>query len=439
MSQTIDDLLAACMVLHPRVIDLSLDRLYGLLTKLGNPHLRLPPVIHIAGTNGKGSTQAMLGAILRAEGYRVDSYISPHLVRFNERIQLNGQSVSDAQLAEALTHCQKLNQQDQITFFEMTTACAFHIFAQNPADILILETGLGGRLDATNVVPDPLLTVITPISMDHQAFLGDNIGQIAAEKAGILKQNVPCVSAAQLTDVKDILQKTADQLTVPFSYEGQGWYLQKNQAEPHLVQFADKTRSFPTPALYGNHQIENAGLVMAALEVISSRFPVRQAAIDQGMKTVTWPARFQRLRTGPLCEGSHPEMAVWLDGGHNPAAGQVLAAALTALAVAPKSLYVVINMVDSKDADGFLQPLLPFIKSLAVWQYDSTHQQQSEQVFHEICAAAEIEYAGSWSDWSALKQVWPLWDMDAEAGLQGHLLICGSLYLAGHILETHHS
>ena len=439
MSQKIDDLLAACMALHPRVIDLSLDRLYGLLTKLGNPHLRLPPVIHIAGTNGKGSTQAMTGAVLRAEGYRVDSYISPHLVRFNERIQLNGQSVSDIQLAEALTYCQKLNQQDQITFFEMTTACAFHIFAQNPADMLILETGLGGRLDATNVVPDPLLTVITPISMDHQSFLGDNITQIAAEKAGILKQNIPCVSAAQSTEVKNVLQKTADQLSAPLCYGGRDWQIQKNLTGQHLFQFAEKTRQFPTPALSGDHQIENAGLVMAALEIISPRFPVSQAAIDQGMETVTWPARFQRLRSGPLCEGTHPEMAVWLDGGHNPAAGQVLAEALNAQAVDPKSLYVVINMVDSKDAKGFLQPILPFIKSMAVWQYDSEHQQQSEQVFQEICAEADIDYQGSWSDWAAIKQSWPLWSSHSQAEFPGHLLICGSLYLAGHILESHGS
>ena len=170
MTQEIDQLLANCLKLHPRVIDLSLDRLYGLLAKLGNPHLSLPPVIHIAGTNGKGSTQAMLGSILRAAGYSVDSYISPHLVRFNERIQLNGHDISDAHLAQVLTYCQQVNQGGEITFFEMTTACAFHVFAQSNAEILILETGLGGRLDATNVVADPLLSVITPISIDHQAF-----------------------------------------------------------------------------------------------------------------------------------------------------------------------------------------------------------------------------------------------------------------------------
>lgn len=355
-----DAILARFLGLHPRAIDLSLERMRRLLAELGHPERRVPPVIHVAGTNGKGSTVAFLRAMLEASGRSVHVYTSPHLVRFHERIRLGepGRSafVGEAALEEALLRAEKVNAGAPITVFEITTAAAFLLFAENPADVMLLEVGLGGRLDATNVVDRPLASMITPVSLDHCKFLGDTVAEIAAEKAGILKHGVPGIVAAQTSEAMDVIESVAARRGAPLHTSGQDW--QAREEGGRLV-FEDEAGllDLPLPRLIGRHQIENAGAAIAALRVLG-RGPLRVAptAIEAGLGAVEWPGRLQRLTHGRLVERIPPGAELWVDGAHNPAGGQAAAGALGELEErVPRPLVLVAGMLDTKDADGFLQ------------------------------------------------------------------------------------
>ncbi|MES2711802.1 MAG: folylpolyglutamate synthase/dihydrofolate synthase family protein, partial [Pseudomonadota bacterium] len=333
--------------LHPRLIDLSLDRMWGMLAALGHPERRLPPVIHVAGTNGKGSTCAFLRAIAEAAGLRVHVFTSPHLVRFAERIRLAGQLVSEQALADAFEHAERVNAGAPITIFEITTAAAFWLFAEVPADFLILEVGLGGRFDATNVVEAPVATAITSLSMDHMEFLGDTLAAIAFEKAGIIKPAVPCATALHPQEAAAVIAEVAAGHGAPLLARGTAW---SSAADDGGLRYSDEqgVLDLPAPALPGPHQYENAGIAIAALRAWNPPW-LSNAAIARGLATATWPARLQRL-DGALARLLPAGWELWLDGGHNAGAGQALAAHLPSWRDQP--LHLVVGMKKGKASDA---------------------------------------------------------------------------------------
>ena len=355
---TSDAVLARMMALHPKIIDLTLDRMWRLLEALGNPQNDLPPVIHIAGTNGKGSTQAMIRAGLESAGHRVHAYTSPHLARFHERIRLAGTLISEPDLTALLDECYAANGGANITYFEITTCAALLAFARSPADYTLLEVGLGGRLDATNVVKSPELTIITPVSMDHEAFLGDTLAAIAGEKAGIIKRGVPCIVGPQDETGLDVIESRAAQLGAPLLAYGQHWHASPER-DGMIYQDETGLLDLPRPVLPGDHQIQNAGMALAALRHLGCGEDACLAAVTQ----TEWPARMQRLRSGPLTQMAAASGAeLWLDGGHNPAAGNALASVLCAL---PKrSTHLICGMLNTKDVQGYLAPLAEVADSL---------------------------------------------------------------------------
>jgi dihydrofolate synthase / folylpolyglutamate synthase len=430
---TSDALLARMRTLHPLLIDLSLDRIVALLAKLGNPHLALPPVIHIAGTNGKGSTTAFLKAMLEAAGRRVHTYTSPHLVRFHERIQIAGADgraapIAEDRLVELLSRVEAINAGAAVTFFEITTAAAFVAFAETPADAVILEVGLGGRADTTNVVPRPRLTVITPVAMDHADKLGDTVGKIAREKAGILKAGVPCVVSQQTDEGLSSIRIRAVEVAAPLTVWGQDFdaYEQRGRL---VFQNGDMLLDLPRPALLGRHQIVNAGTAVAAALQLPE-LGLDTAAIERGLTTVSWPARMQRLAGGRLTGGLSGAAEVWLDGGHNPAGGAALAQTVADLEErAPKPLVMVVGMMGQKDASGFLAPFRGQALHLFTVPIPGAHEapflpealaKLARDLGFAADAAADLG--------SALQQA------DRIVAGPKRILICGSLYLAGHVL-----
>jgi dihydrofolate synthase / folylpolyglutamate synthase len=304
------------MTLHPKVIDLTLGRVERLLAALGNPERSIPPVIHVAGTNGKGSTQAMIRAGLEAGGDRVHAYTSPHLARFHERIRLAGELISEDLLTRLLDECVTANGGEEITFFEITTCAAFLAFSRVPADWTLLEVGLGGRLDATNMIDRPRLTIITPVSLDHQAFLGDTVGAIAGEKAGIIKRGVPVIVGPQTDEGLQVIEAQAARLGAPVLAHGQHWHVSEDRGRL-VYQDESGLLDLPLPNLPGPHQIQNAGAAIAALRYLGRD----EAACEAAVTRAEWPARMQRLRHGPLVELA-PKVELWLDGGHNPGRGR---------------------------------------------------------------------------------------------------------------------
>lgn len=426
-----DALIARLGALHPKKIDLSLGRLEKLLARLGHPERKLPPTIHVAGTNGKGSTIAYLRAILEAAGRGVHVYTSPSLVRFHERIRLarTGGStiVGDTKLAEALSACERLNGDDPITFFEITTAAAFLLFAQEPADLLLLETGLGGRLDATNVIEKPLASVITPVSIDHTEHLGPTIEHIAAEKAGILKRGAPAIIARQEPAALNVLTREARRLGVKAFISGEQW---RAQEERGRLVYADEDGllDLPRPRLVGRHQIENAGAAVATLRALKS-LQILVAAFEQGVSRVDWPARMQRLSTGNLI-GLLPAGAdLWLDGGHNVACAMAVTATLAEMEDrVSRPLIIVAGMLATKDADGFLACFTGLARELfAVPVPGETSRKPGEIVAAAESVGLPAQAAASVSD--ALKKIAAL-PLEAPP----RVLITGSLYLAGEVL-----
>ena len=416
----IDPLIARLHALHPRLIDLSLERLQALLARLGHPERRLPPVIHIAGTNGKGSTTAFLRAIAEAAGQRVHVYTSPHLVRFSERIRIAGALVTDEALARALEELERINAGAPITVFEMVTAVAFFLFAAHPADLCLLEVGLGGRFDATNVIPPPAASAITSISLDHQEFLGDTLAAIAFEKAGIIKAGVPVATGAQAPEALAVIREEAARLHAPLLARGEAWDVAP-LAEGFRYRDATRLRTLPPPALPGPFQLDNAGIALAALDAAGLGIP--EAALAAGLARAEWPARLQRL-TGKLAASLPAGFSLWLDGGHNPGAGLALAQHLAAWRDQP--LHLIVGMKSSKDIAGFLAPLLPLADQ--VFAVAEPGQYLAAPIAEIIAASAGRARPG------------PTVAPSLAAIIRNHapparILICGSLYLAGEVLK----
>ncbi|WP_187429318.1 Dihydrofolate synthase/folylpolyglutamate synthase [Roseobacter fucihabitans] len=417
---TSDVILARMMALHPKIIDLTLDRVWRLLEALGNPQDNLPPVIHIAGTNGKGSTQAMIRAGLEAAGHRVHAYTSPHLARFHERIRVAGALISEADLTAVLDECYAANDGGNITYFEITTCAALLAFSRVPADYTLLEVGLGGRLDATNVVARPKITAITPVSIDHEQFLGDTIGKIAFEKAGIIKRGVPCVVARQEDEGLAVIEEVAECNGAPVQAYGQQWHVGPDRDR---MSFQDDTGllDLPRPNLPGAHQMMNAGTAIAVLRYLGFGPDVCEAAVTQAR----WPARMQHLNAGPLLKAA-PEAEIWLDGGHNPAAGEALGSHLRSLPKRPT--YLICGMLNTKDIDGYLRPLAAVAEGLVAISIPDEINTLPADVTAEAARRVGFEARTGSDVHGALS------DIIAHTP-HARILICGSLYLAGAVLR----
>lgn len=419
MGHRSDVILDRMMALHPKVIDLTLDRVWRLLDALGNPQDRLPPVIHIAGTNGKGSTQAMLRAGLEGMGHTVHAYTSPHLARFHERIRLAGTLISEDALTDYLDRCYRANDGADITYFEITTCAALLAFAETPADYTLLEVGLGGRLDATNVI-DPLLSIITPVDMDHQQFLGDTLPKIAAEKAGIIKRGVPVVIGPQKDEALDVIEATASRLGAPILAYGQHFHTYEERGRL-IYQDEAGLLDLPAPALPGPHQVQNAGAVLAALRHIGTD----EAACEAAMAQASWPARMERLTSGALVDRCSPA-ELWLDGGHNPAAGEAIAATLAQLPQRPTHL--VCGMLNTKDVAGFMRPLADHAVSLVACSIPGEANTLPAETTAAAAQSVGIDATTAADVQAALDQITA---QDPHA----RILICGSLYFAGHVIR----
>ncbi len=423
-----DLILERMLALHPLKIDLSLGRLEALLARLGDPQLDLPPVIHVAGTNGKGSTVAFMRAVLEAAGRKVHVYTSPHLVRFHERIRLAGHLVDEARLAAALEACERVNAGAPITLFEMTTAVAFKLFSQTPADVLLLEVGLGGRFDATNVVANPALCVITPVSIDHPEFLGSTLAAIAFEKAGIIKPRIPVVVAAQEAEACAVIERQAEKLRAPILIGAQDF---TGREERGRLVYQDETGllDLPLPRLAGRHQIQNAATAIAALRQFDPQLP--DAAFEAGMLRVDWPARLQRLTNGPLVTLAPQGAEIWLDGGHNVAGGRVLGEAMADLeAQAPRPLIIICGTLATKDTAGFLAAFRGLARQVLAVPIPGEHAGRAPQEVAEAAGRAGLaaDCAGSVAEALALLAARD-WDRPPR------ILIAGSLYLAGQVLD----
>ncbi len=403
--------------LHPRLIDLSLERLVHLLARLGHPERHLPPVIHVAGTNGKGSTCAFVRAIGEAAGLRVHVYTSPHLVHFRERIRLAGVLADDDLLAQTLEEVESINAGAPITVFEVITALAFVLFARVPAELCVLEVGLGGRGDATNVIARPACCAITSISLDHREMLGDTVAAIAAEKAGIIKPGVPVVTGAQNADALSVIAARAGPQLLA---RDRDWWVTKT---PTGFCFRDEaaTLLLPPPSLPGDHQMDNAGIAIAALRRAGLAIPT--TAFGDGVAKAIWPARLQKLR-GRLASMLPDGWELWLDGGHNPAAGEMLGQHIACWSDRPT--HVIVGIKKSKDQAGFLRPLLPVATSL--WAVAEAGQHLAMPVEAIIAASGGRAKPGPTVQ-AALRQI------VASGGPPARVLICGSLFLAGEVLK----
>ena len=424
-----DAILARLLDLHPKIIDLSLGRLERLLKRLGHPERALPPVIHIAGTNGKGSTAAFIRAGLEAAGKTVHVYTSPHLARFHERIRVAGDLIDEDALAALLEECERVNEGQAITYFEITTAAALLAFARTPADYTILEVGLGGRLDATNVVDHPALTVITPISLDHQSYLGDTLGEIAGEKAGILKQGVPVVIGKQEDAGMAVIARRARELNAPIYVADADWI-----ARPDLrgfsLQYEHGLLDLPPPSLPGVHQIDNAGAALMALILLGFD---DESTLTKAIRFAEWPARMQRLKSGPLVEIAPIGAEVWLDGGHNPAAGEALAHLLADMEEREsKPLHMICGMLNTKDVLGYLDHFEGLARRLYCVSIPGEAATMSAE---ELCDAAEEVGLDALEVENTAEAMRLISGEEDAARRPPRILICGSLYLAGRILR----
>ena len=430
----LDELIARLSTLHPERIDLDLARMHRLLERLDHPERRLPPVIHVAGTNGKGSTIAYLRAILEAARLRVHVYTSPSLVRINECFRLGkvggGTLVDDDELRGALEHCEQANAGAPITIFEIETAAAFWLFAQHPADVVLLEVGLGGRLDATNVIDAPLATVIAPVSMDHTEFLGDTLMTIAGEKAGIIKRRAPVICAEQTPEALAVIGQQARRMHAPMHAAGEDWHV--NVERGRLVYQDDRgLMDLAAPKLFGRHQFDNAGLAIATLRA-QSTFKIEPAAFEAGIVNAEWPARMQRLASGALVAQAPQGCEIWLDGGHNAEGGRVIAAALGDLEErVSRPLVVIVGMMGNKDARGFLANFAGLTRHIiAVPIPDRDNAMPPDRLADATRALGmRVESAGSVD--AALRSLTRL-----AYEVPPRILITGSLYLAGHVLSA---
>lgn len=415
-----DAVLERMQRLHPKVIDLTLDRMGRCLAAVGDPHLDLPPVIHVAGTNGKGSTQAMIRAGLEAEGQTVHAYTSPHLARFHERIRVAGDLISEADLTAILDEVYVANGGETITYFEITTVAAFLAFARTRADWTLLEVGLGGRHDATNVVEDPRLTIITTVDLDHQQFLGETVGDIAYQKAGIIKRGVPVIVGPQHDEALEVIEAEAAKFGAPVIAYGQHWHASEERGR---LIYQDETGllDLPLPNLRGPHQVGNAGMAIAALRHLGFGDKAANAAVTDAY----WPARMQRLKTGPLVEAA-PEAELWLDGGHNPAAGAALAETLSRMPRRPT--HMICGMLSTKDVTGYLRPLAEQALSLHAIAIPGEAATLPAEDTAAAARSVGLETVVSKSVADALADI-------VAKDPKARVLICGSLYLAGAVLR----
>jgi dihydrofolate synthase/folylpolyglutamate synthase len=422
------EILARLSALHPSTIDLSLERMQRLMAQLGHPERKLPPTIHVAGTNGKGSTIAYLRAIFEAAGLSVHVYTSPHLVRMNESIRLGGMLVSDVDLYDAFAHVEAVNAGASVTLFEAETAAAFHLFASHPADVLLLEVGLGGRLDATNVIEAPAASVITPIAIDHTDFLGDTVEKIAAEKAGIIKRRVPVIIADQLPQVAAVLEAQARKLHAPTHSAGQDWHISVERGR--LVYQDDRgLMDLAAPRLFGRHQFGNAGLAIAALRALP-QFRFDPSIYERGVAGAEWPARMQRLTSGTLLSLAPDESELWLDGGHNAEGGRVIAEALGDLEErVPRPLVVIVGMMANKDASGFLANFAGLTRHIIAVPIPDRAGIMPVEKLVDAGRALGMRVETADSAGAALQSLRRL-----AYEVPPRVLICGSLYLAGHVL-----
>jgi len=415
--------------LHPKRIDLSLDRVLGLLEKLDRPQDHLPPTIHVAGTNGKGSTIAFMRAVLEADNKRVHVYSSPHLVRFHERIRLAGRLVDDDVLTRALEACERANAGAPITFFEITTAAALKLFSEHPADVLLLEVGLGGRLDTTNVVDRPLACVIAPISIDHVEFLGPTLAGIAFEKAGILKRGAVAVVAEQPPEALAVIEQRATDLGSQLLIGAQDFAAREEHGR---LLFQDNTGALdlPMPRLAGAHQIGNAGVAIATLRAC---FPnIGEDAYARGMTSVEWPARLQRLGRGPPVDLAPAGADLWLDGGHNEAGGKALAAAMAEMGRrSPRPLAMIVGMLTTKDSAAFLRPFKDIAREIVAVPVGGDHAGRAPAELAAIASSVGLPATEAPDAAAALAALaaknWPS---------PPRILITGSLYLAGAVLAA---
>lgn len=430
-------LLDRFLALHPRKIDLSLERIQSLLQKLGSPQNSLPPVIHIAGTNGKGSVIAYLRAFLEAAGKSVHVYTSPHLIRFHERIRIGqepgtpgaGRLVDEVELVKVLAECERMNAGAAITLFEMITAAAIKLFANHPADYLLLEVGLGGRYDATNVIEQPAASIITPVSLDHLEFLGGDLAGIAREKAGIIKAGSPVVCGWQLAPAQHAIEEEAERLRAPLVAAGQEFNCYEQNGR-FVYEDWMGLLDLPYPELEGHHQLENAAVAIATLRTLLPDLP--DAVFETGLQSVEWPARMQRLTQGHLLELAPPGCELWLDGGHNPAGGQALAAVVGDLEEhGPRPVILICGTLSSKDTAGFLRPFQSLVREVIAIPVPGESASRSAE---EVAAIAEAEgmsasIAGGVAE--ALQMI-----AQREWPVPPRILIAGSLYLAGEVLRA---
>jgi dihydrofolate synthase / folylpolyglutamate synthase len=433
-SLSLGELIARLAALHPKRIDLDLERMHRLLELLDHPERRLPPVIHVAGTNGKGSTIAYLRAILEAAGLRVHVYTSPFLVRINECFRLGrpggGALVGDDELRAVLEHCERANAGAPITIFEIETAAAFCLFAQHEADVLLLEVGLGGRLDATNVIDAPLAAVIAPVSMDHTEFLGDSLAKVAAEKAAIIKRGVPVICAEQAPEAMAVIETQARDMHAALHAAGQQWHVSVERGR--LVYQDDRgLMDLAAPRLFGRHQFDNAGLAIATLRALDG-FRIEPAAFEAGIVNAEWPARMQRLASGALLDRAPPGGELWLDGGHNAEGGRVVAAALGDLEErVSRPLVVIAGMMANKDAGAFLANFAGLTRHIIAVPIPDRDNAMPPDRLADAARQLGMRVEIATSVEAALGSLTRL-----SYEVPPRILITGSLYLAGHVLAA---
>ncbi len=426
-----DAILLRLTTLHPQRIDMVLGRVERLLAALGHPQKKLPPVIHVAGTNGKGSVCAFARAMLEAQGLKVHAYTSPHLVRFRERIRVGGELIDEGELCATLEECERVNDGQPITFFEITTAAAFLAFSRHPADALILEVGMGGKNDATNVVPRPRVSVIMPVGLDHQEYLGTSLADIAADKAGIIRARVPVVVGPQDDIPRDVITRRADALGAPLWVFGQDFFA--HQEHGRMVYQDDAgLLDLPLPKLVGRHQIENAAVAIAALRKAEWG---EDKAVERGLRSAEWPARLQRLARGPLVELAPDGSELWLDGGHNPHGALAIARAVADFEErAEKPLYLVCGMLATKDAVGFLSAFRGLARHVTTVTIPDEELSLGAGSLYDAARASGLEASPADDLEDAMLQI-SAWTRARPEQGPPRILICGSLSLAGHVLS----
>jgi len=427
-----DAVLDRLLCLHPKRIDLSLDRILRLLAALGNPHKHSPPVLHVAGTNGKGSVCAFARAMLEAQGLLVHVYTSPHLVRFHERIRIAGRLITEEELAGTLEECERANEDAPITFFEITTAAAFLAFSRHRADALVLEVGLGGRYDATNIIKSPRAAAITPVGLDHQEFLGHSLADIAAEKAGIIKSGVPVIVGAQDDVPRDVITRTADALGAPALVFGQDFFAHQEQGRM-VYQDGNGLLDLPLPRLVGRHQIDNAAVAIAMLR--SSGWGT-EPAIERGLRRVEWPARMQRLSHGSLVDLSPKDAEIWLDGGHNPHGAAAIARTIADFEErAEKPLYLICGMLKTKNASDFFSAFQGLARHVVTVAIAGEAASRGAGELYDCAHASGLDASPAENLDDAMMQV-SAWSRARPFEGPPRILVCGSLHLAGLVLAA---